>query len=175
MESSLELPPVTLYAAIFKFDRFEWMIEKATEIGVARIVPVETARSESGLLAAAVKRVERWRKIAVESSQQCRRLAPPEIANPRKLAAVLPEASGCRFRLEEQPGAPLLLRALPAGPSDVTLLLGPEGGWVDSERATLDSTGWLGVSLGPTILRAETAAIVACSLAAQYWLSAKNL
>jgi 16S rRNA (uracil1498-N3)-methyltransferase len=174
MESNPDLPPVTLYAAIFKFDRFEWMIEKATEIGVARIVPVETARSESGLLAAAAKRVERWRKIAVESSQQCRRLAPPEIADPRKLAAALPEATGYRFRLEEQPSAQLLSRTLPSDPSDVTLLIGPEGGWVNSERATLDATGWLGVSLGPTILRAETAAIVACSLAVQYWLSAKN-
>jgi 16S rRNA (uracil1498-N3)-methyltransferase len=172
MEPSPPLPPVTLYAAIFKFDRFEWMIEKVTEIGIARIVPVETARTEAGLLAAAGKRVERWRKIALESSQQSRRLAPPEIANPRKLAFALPGAAGLRYRLEEQPGAPYLLRALPAERSPVTLIIGPEGGWVDAERQTLDAAGWQATSLGPTVLRAETAAIVACSLAAQCCLVA---
>jgi 16S rRNA (uracil1498-N3)-methyltransferase len=180
LESSPELPPVTLYAALFKFDRFEWMIEKATEIGVARIVPVETARSENGLLAAAAKRVERWRKIALESSQQSRRLAPPEVSDPKKLAAALADAAAGppadhRYRLEEQPGSALLIDALPTDRSPVTLLIGPEGGWVDSERAALDAAaGWLAVSLGPSILRAETAAIVAASIAAHCWLSARN-
>jgi 16S rRNA (uracil1498-N3)-methyltransferase len=171
LDAGAPLPPITLYAAIFKFDRFEWMIEKATEIGIAQIVPVETARTEAGLLAASVKRVERWRKIAMESSQQSRRLAPPEIADPKKLAAALPCASGLRYRLEEQPGAPYLIRALPAGKAPVTLIIGPEGGWVDAERFALDTAGWQPASLGPTVLRAETAAIVACSLAAQLWLA----
>ena len=68
-----------LYAALIKFDRFELMVEKATELGVAAIVPVNAARTEKGLLEAAHKRAERWRRIAHESSQQARRLAPPEI------------------------------------------------------------------------------------------------
>src|ERR1017187_3643593 len=80
---ALDTPPapvrLTLYAALVKFDRFEWLVEKATELGVAAIVPVNAARSERGLLEAARKRAERWRRIAHESSQQARRLGPPDI------------------------------------------------------------------------------------------------
>lgn len=170
LQASPELPPVNLCTALFKFDRFEWMIEKATELGVARIVPVEASRSDQGLLAAAAKRVERWRKIAQESSQQSRRLAPPEIADPTRLTAGLASITGHHYRLEEQPGCPLLLTALPQSSSPVTLLIGPEGGWTDPERTALDATGWKPVSLGPSILRAETAALAAISIAAQNWL-----
>lgn len=164
---SSELPPVSLYVALIKFDRFEWIVEKATEIGVARIVPVEAARSEHGLLAAAGKRVERWRKIARESSQQSRRVAPPLVEDARKLAGLTVE--GCKLRLEEQPGAGLLLGALPEKREPVSLLIGPEGGWTDVERARLNDTGWTPVSLGTAILRAETAAIVAAGVTAQWW------
>jgi 16S rRNA (uracil1498-N3)-methyltransferase len=174
MEAGAPLPPITLYAAIFKFDRFEWMIEKVTEIGIERIVPIETARTESGLLAASVKRVERWRKIALESSQQSRRLAPPEITEPKKLSAVPPAANGLRYRLEERPGTPYLIRALPSEQVPITLIMGPEGGWVDSERTALDAAGWQPASLGPTVLRAETAAVVGCAMAAQFWLAANK-
>jgi 16S rRNA (uracil1498-N3)-methyltransferase len=166
---SPELPAVTLYVALIKFDRFEWMVEKATEIGVARIVPVEAARTEHGLLAAAGKRVERWRKIARESSQQSRRVAPPVVEDARKLVGL--KAEGCGLRLEEQPGAGLLLGALPDRREPVSLLIGPEGGWTDVERARLNDAAWLPVSLGTAILRAETAAIVASGVAAQWWWS----
>jgi len=169
LDGGAPLPALTLYVALIKFDRFEWMVEKATEIGVARIIPVEAARTEHGLFAAAGKRVERWRKIARESSQQSRRVAPPFIEEARKLAGMV--AEGCRLRLEEQPGAELLLRALPAGQQPVSLLIGPEGGWTDQERTRLDGAGWLPVSLGASILRAETAAIVAAGIAAQWWLN----
>ena len=83
---ALDTPPppvrLTLCAALIKFDRFEWLVEKATELGVAAIVPVNAARSEKGLVEAARKRAERWRRIAHESSQQARRLSPPEIGEP---------------------------------------------------------------------------------------------
>src|SRR3974377_1457584 len=84
-------PPVsiTLLAALIKFDRFEWLIEKATELGVERILPVETARSERGLLAAASNRVGRWERIAKESSQQARRLRAPEILPAARFEASL--------------------------------------------------------------------------------------
>ena len=74
-------PPVSirLYAALIKFDRFEWMLEKATELGVTEVVPVEAERSEKGLREAAGKRLERWRKIARESSQQSRRDRMPDV------------------------------------------------------------------------------------------------
>jgi 16S rRNA (uracil1498-N3)-methyltransferase len=162
-----ELPPITLYVALIKFDRFEWIVEKATEVGVQRIVPVEAARTEKGLYEAAGKRVERWRKIARESSQQSRRVAAPVIDDARRVAALVVE--GCRLRLEEQPGSPLLLSALPKSMETVSLLVGPEGGWTDSERVRLDGAGWAPVSLGGAILRAETAAIVAAGVAAQSW------
>lgn len=161
------LPPITLYVALIKFDRFEWMVEKATEIGVARIVPVEAARTEQGLYAAAGKRVERWRKIARESSQQSRRVSAPVIEEAKRVTGVV--ADGCRLRLEERPGAAMLLAALPKCDEPVSLLIGPEGGWTDSERERLDGAGWVPVSLGTAILRAETAAIVAAGVAAQSW------
>jgi 16S rRNA (uracil1498-N3)-methyltransferase len=173
LSTASPLPPITLYVALIKFDRFEWMVEKATEIGVARIVPVEAARTEQGLFAAAGKRVERWRKIAREASQQSRRVSAPlvdEACRPPALPAI-----GHRFRLEEQPGSALLLEALPATGEPVALLIGPEGGWTDAERSRLDGAGWSPVSLGTAILRAETAAIVAAGVAAQsWWLHSKT-
>ncbi len=162
------LPPVTLFAALFKFDRFEWLIEKATELGVHRIVPVETARSDSGLFAAAPKRSERWRRIARESAQQCRRVAAPEIGDAIRLAAVA--FPGRRIRLEERPGSPNLWDCLqPGDPSEVAILLGPEGGWTNPERDRLDAAGWQPATLGSTILRAETAGIAALAIATQWW------
>ncbi|HVX66943.1 MAG TPA: RsmE family RNA methyltransferase, partial [Bryobacteraceae bacterium] len=128
-------PPVRLhlYAALIKFDRFEWLVEKATELGVAAILPVEAARSEKGLLEASRKRAERWRKIARESSQQSRRLRLPEIHPAERLAGCVASAAGLRYYLEEEPGSPPLLSALPppparTAPADVALLIGPEGG-----------------------------------------------
>jgi 16S rRNA (uracil1498-N3)-methyltransferase len=165
--ASVALPQVAIYCALIKFDRFEWMVEKATEIGVARIVPVDAARSEQGLLAAAGKRVERWRKIARESSQQSRRVSPPAVDEARKLTGM--KVEGAKFRLEERPGAALLGVALPAKREPVSILIGPEGGWTDTERTRLDQEGWVPVSLGASILRAETAAIVAAGAAAQWW------
>src|SRR5262249_40859032 len=100
-----ELPEVVLYLALVKFDRFEWAVEKATELGVTRIVPVETTRTEQGLFQGAAKRVERWRRIAHEASEQSRRLAPPDIADPIRFAAVNAEAPPHRFVLDENPGA----------------------------------------------------------------------
>ena len=169
--AGVELPPVTLYVALIKFDRFEWMVEKATEIGVARIVPVEAARTEQGLYAAAGKRVERWRKIARESSQQSRRVAAPVIEEAQRVSGLIVE--GRRLRLEERPGAEPLLAALQTGHEPVSLLIGPEGGWTDAERERLDGSGWIPVSLGAAILRAETAAIVAAGVAAQTWWRTK--
>jgi len=162
-------PHITLYAALIKFDRFEWLIEKATELGVARIVPVDAERTEKGL-ASAAKRIERWRKIARESSQQSRRLRIPEIAP----AAAFPTADPSAFRyfLDENPGAPLLLDALPparAAEDAIAILTGPEGGWTSRERALATAAGWQSVSLGGNILRAETAALAALSVLAQAW------
>src|SRR5215204_3711197 len=93
VESEMEATPpparVTLCAALIKFDRFEWIVEKATEMGVERIVPVETTRSEKGLFEAARKRSERWERVARESSQQSRRTTMPEILPAARFEAAL--------------------------------------------------------------------------------------
>ncbi len=164
-------PHITLYAALIKFDRFEWLIEKATELGVARIIPVIADRAEKGLAAAAPKRIERWRKIARESSQQSRRVQVPEISPPQPLAATVADPGPYRFFLEENPGAPPLLAALPAEGDTFSILTGPEGGWTDRERAVASGAGWKPVSLGPNILRAETAAIAALAILSQARIS----
>lgn len=175
---ALDTPPapvrLTLYAALVKFDRFEWLVEKAAELGVAAIVPVNAARSEKGLLEAARKRVERWRRIAHESSQQARRLGPPEIGEPQPLATAIAAGTSLRYFLDEKPGATSLAAAIPPHRerrrSDaVALATGPEGGWTDAERAAATAAGWTPVSLGPLILRAETAAIAAAAIVTHAW------
>ena len=174
----LEAPPIpvrlTLLAALIKFDRFEWLIEKATELGASAIIPVDTARSERSLAEAARKRVERWRRIAHLSSQQARRLRPPEIAEPQPLSTALLAPGAARYFLDELPGAPPLLVAISGvpqrpGPDSVALLTGAEGGWTDAERAAARAAGWTPVSLGPLILRAETAAIAAAAILLHTW------
>ena len=167
-----QLPPVTLYLALIKFDSFEWAVEKATELGVSSIVPVEASRSERGLADGARKRVERWRRIAREASEQSRRLRAPEIADPIRFEHMLATDSANKFWLDERPGAPLLLQALgPRAAEAVPLAIGPEGGWSDPERGLFDSAGWAGASLGPAILRAETAVCAALSI----WIQLASL
>jgi 16S rRNA (uracil1498-N3)-methyltransferase len=163
-------PAVTLYLALIKFDRFEWAVEKATELGVTRIVPVAAARSERGLFEGGQKRAERWRRIGHEASEQSRRLRVPEIDAPVKLGRVLRDASTHRFWCDERPGAPALVEAFhPAAGDSTALLIGPEGGWTDLEREEFAGAGWRGVSLGPLVLRAETAVCSALAVIAQKW------
>lgn len=169
LDSGVPLPPVVLLAALIKFDRFEWMIEKVTELGVKAVIPVEAARSENGLLKAAAKRVERWRKIARESSQQSRRARVPEIRDAIRLSDAFREPFSLKIRLEENPGALPLLECAKSWDheKDLAITIGPEGGWTDEERAAMESLGWLPASLGATVLRAETAAIAAAAVVSQ--------
>jgi 16S rRNA (uracil1498-N3)-methyltransferase len=162
-----------LYAALIKFDRFEWMVEKATELGVSVIVPVDARRSEKGLLTAAGKRVERWRRIAHESSQQSRRLRLPEVLEPSRLSVALADRSACRLFLDEGGGRPL---SEAAQKQETAFAVGPEGGWTDSERTSFVEAGWEAVSLGPAVLRAETAAIAALAILSHAcWVRATGL
>ena len=165
---------ITALVSLIKFDRFEWMIEKATELGVDRIIPVEAGRSEKGLLAGAPKRLDRWRRIARESSQQARRVRLPEIEPPIRLTSSLDRTEKYRYVLEEMSGAAPILRAVPEPsrrlPSDtVAVLIGPEGGWTGEERSPIAAKGWMPVSLGPRILRAETAALAALAILSNVW------
>jgi len=161
----------TILASLIRFERFEWLLEKATELGVERVVPVQAERSERGLERAAGKRMARWNRIVREASEQSRRARLPEIGAPVSLAGALEMEAGYRYALEEAE-APLMLPALPIHrqPGDVVaLLVGPEGGWTDREREQMADAGWRSVSLGPQILRAETAAIAALAIVNAAW------
>ena len=165
-------PALILAAALIKFDHFEWMIEKATELGVAKIVPVEAMRSERGLERAAHKRIERWRRIALEASQQSRRAFLPEVEEPVALSEALSLTATHRYLSDEKPGTQSLAAALPperAGSDTVAILVGPEGGWTDEERDAAIDAQWTPVSLGPLVLRAETAAIAALAIIGSAW------
>lgn len=160
-----------LFASLIKFERFEWLIEKATELGVAQLTPVEAERSEKGLERAARKRLERWNRIAREASEQSRRAHLPELCQPLALADALRAEADYRYLMDEAEACPILA-AFPAPrrkEDRVALLVGPEGGWTDRERAEITQAGWKAVSLGAGILRAETAAIAALAIVNAAW------
>jgi 16S rRNA (uracil1498-N3)-methyltransferase len=167
--------PVTLVVSIYKFDRMEWALEKATELGVRALAPVIARRTEKHLAQAAEKRAERWRRIVHEAAQQARRSDVPLIHEPATLAArVHADSTATRFVLAEQERATTLRTALEAltgqavGPQmpALEIAIGPEGGWAPDEEELFDANGWRAVSLGPRILRAETAAIAALAVVA---------
>jgi len=168
--------PVTLVMAIYKFDHMEWAIEKATELGVAALAPVIAQRTEKHLALAAEKRAERWRRIAHEAAQQSRRSDVPLVLAPAPLASRVRAASDAtRIVLAEQERT-TTLRCLIQEAQDVArdempaleIAIGPEGGWAPAEEALFDANGWRAASLGPRILRAETAAISALAVVASF-------
>jgi 16S rRNA (uracil1498-N3)-methyltransferase len=168
--------PVTLVLAVYKFDRMEWALEKATELGVAAIAPMIARRTEKHLAQAVEKRVERWRRIVHEAAQQSRRADVPVIHDPQTLAArVKAPWEGLRVVLAEQERTTtlraVLSEAVMGAGSEMPALeiaIGPEGGWAPEEEALFDANGWRAASLGPRILRAETAAIAALAVLASY-------
>lgn len=165
--------PITLVMAVYKFDRMEWAIEKATELGVAAIAPVIARRSEKHLAQSAEKRVERWRRIALEAAQQSRRSDVPEIVDPVALKErVKSESDSVRIVLAEQERATMLHDAVEGALQELgrtrafEIAVGPEGGWAPEEAQLFEANGWKAVSLGSRILRAETAAIAALAVTA---------
>lgn len=155
---------ITAALAIFKFDRMEWAIEKSTELGIARIIPVVAARTEKRLAAAAVKRVERWRRIAGQASEQSRRLSAPEVADPIAFKQLHGLQAEARIVLSVEEHL-TLKTAVPAGSQSLALAFGPEGGWKEQELESLRDAGWTAASLGRNILRAETAVVAAVAIA----------
>lgn len=166
--------PVTAVMAIYKFDRMEWAIEKATELGVASIAPVIARRSEKHLAQSAEKRVDRWRRIAREAAQQSRRSDVPAIHAPVALPIYLKEEHRVlRIVLAEHERftmlGDILLEKDHSSSGDslaIEIAIGPEGGWAPEEVQLFEASGWKAASLGPRILRAETAAIAALAIAA---------
>jgi 16S rRNA (uracil1498-N3)-methyltransferase len=173
LESDAALP-LHLLLAVFKFDHMEWAIEKATELGIARITPILARRTEKHLAQSAAKRVERWRRIVLEASKQSRRTTIPEVSDPAPLKqALAEEKSPTRILLSETEQTLTLPAALKAATSsqqetDTALAIGPEGGWTPEEMSLFTQHNWLPVTLGPRILRAETAAIAAIAIASTH-------
>jgi 16S rRNA (uracil1498-N3)-methyltransferase len=165
--------PITLLLAIFKFDRMEWAIEKATELGVAAIIPVIARRTEKHLAQAAGKRVERWRRLAQEAAKQSRRADIPIIKEPVAMPGRLAQSTNATHILlaEEERSTTLRQRIEAALISTSAELpsfefaIGPEGGWTVEELALFSQHQWQAASLGPRILRAETAAIATLAIA----------
>jgi 16S rRNA (uracil1498-N3)-methyltransferase len=165
--------PVTLLLSVFRFDRMEWAIEKITELGAECVVPVIARRSEKHLAQAAGARVERWRRVALEASKQARRSDVLRIEDPLPLQTALQrEVRAVRLVLAEQERSTTLHHALreslDAAGDDmpaIRIAVGPEGGWAPEEEAMFDAENWKPVSLGPRILRAETAAMTAMAVA----------
>ena len=166
--------PVTLALSIYKFDAMEWAIEKATELGVAALAPMIARRTEKHLAQAVQKRAERWRRIAHEASQQARRSDVPAVYDPVPLAERVRASSPAhRIVLAEQERSTTLRSAIGAAAEAageempaLEIAIGPEGGWAPDEEALFDASGWRAVTLGPRILRAETAAIAALAVIA---------
>jgi 16S rRNA (uracil1498-N3)-methyltransferase len=146
-----------------------WVIQKATELGVTTIVPLVTRR---GVVQPKPERVEaqtaRWQRIALEAAQQSEQWSIPVVTPPEHLTSFLAAARGSRSLIlteRQQSGVALRNVELPTAPSEnITLAVGPEGGWAGEETAQAEQSGFLPVTLGEPILRAETAALVAVAL-----------
>jgi 16S rRNA (uracil1498-N3)-methyltransferase len=173
-------PPVrklTLLQAVSRGERMDLVVQKTTELGLGRLVPVWTSRTvvqgndpagdDTG-----GARLRRWRKIAQEAARQCGRADLPVLETPRTLAQALAESPAQGLRLlvweaaQASGGVPLRQALADAGAHPaVTLLVGPEGGFSDEEAAAARAAGFQPVGLGPLVLRSETAALVAVALA----------
>lgn len=154
---------ITLVQALARGEKMDWIVQKATELGVARIAPVVTARSEVKLDATrSGKRLEHWRAIAIAACEQSGRNCVPTIDAPATLeacAGALAGAVATRWMLH--PDGASRLRELAPRPTQATLVVGPEGGLADADVAWLRAAGYQALGLGPRILRTETAGVAA--------------
>jgi 16S rRNA (uracil1498-N3)-methyltransferase len=167
-ESPLRL---TLGVALLKSDKFELVVQKATELGVVRIVPVTTRRADVHLRdkSDASKRVTRWHRIALESAKQSGRALVPEVAAPVSFDEFLelaPRDAQGKLMFSERAGQSLVefTNNFSGKPQSIAALVGSEGGWTDEEIALAREAGWTIVTLGGRTLRAETAAIAVTAL-----------
>jgi len=160
-----EVPDFTLCAALIKKDRFDLVLEKACELGVMRIQPVLTRRCVADKL-----NLERARAILTEAAEQCARTALPELLAPVKLDALLKHWDPARaLFFADELGGKEALRQFGTHQGPAALLVGPEGGFDDAERQAIRALPQArAITLGPRILRGETAAIAGCAL----WMGA---
>lgn len=159
---------LTLYLCLTQREKFEWMLQKCTEVGASCFVPVLSSRSLVQDVREVTNKYERWQRILQEAAEQSHRGRVPTLEAPLKLEEAVRQAStrnACKLiPWEEERSVSLreALRSEPAG--EVILLIGPEGGFAASEVQTAQSGGFRAVTLGPRILRMETAAVVASAL-----------
>lgn len=154
---------IVLVQGIARGEKMDWILQKATELGVAGFMPVGSERSEVKLAGErAGKRLAHWRSVVVAACEQSWRARVPDVAPPRPLAGALQALPGDSLRLSLDPGAGMAVASLPApGDRTVVVAIGPEGGWSPRDRATLAGAGFAGLRLGPRILRTETAGMAA--------------
>jgi 16S rRNA (uracil1498-N3)-methyltransferase len=170
--AAVELPlDVTVLLSVFRYARFEWALEKATELGAGVIQTVAAIRSEPALVEAAPKRLRRWEKIVHEAAEQSRRVGPPRVLAPVRSKDVFRESPAeVKILLSERREVTPIEQFRPASrPGSVALAFGPEGGWMDEELEAARAAGFQEASLGPLILRAETAVIAGLSIVLCTW------
>lgn len=156
---------LTLMQGVCRGARMDTVIQKATELGVRRILPVFTARSVVRLDQAQHEaRRQHWRQVAISACEQCGRSRIPDVAAPSAFASAVAEDTTTSVRLLLDPTADATLSALAPLQGAIALLVGPEGGLTPEERALAMHHGFRGVRLGPRILRTETAPLVALSV-----------
>lgn len=171
MTGTAESPlKITLLQGVSRSERMDWTLQKATELGVAAIAPVLTARSVVRLdEKQAQKKQAHWRGIVVAACEQCGRSKVPTVATPIGLREHLTAVRKEGLRLVLSPSAPGSLAGLSSLPAKVELLIGPEGGLDDDELLAAQKTGFMPVRLGPRVLRTETAAVVALTVLQALW------
>ncbi len=155
---------LTIASAVPKAARADWMVEKLSELGVARFVPLMTERSV--VHPEGTNKIDRWRRLAAESAKQCRRAGVMQVAPLTPLGKLLEAAKGTVAPLSTAPNSRPLSAILHPPSSPLTLLVGPEGGWSDGELAGFAERHLTAITLGATILRVETAAIAAAAVVA---------
>ncbi|MFT3757156.1 MAG: 16S rRNA (uracil(1498)-N(3))-methyltransferase [Pseudoxanthomonas sp.] len=153
---------IVLLQGIARGEKMDLILQKATELGVAALVPVQSERSEVKLDAErAAKRLEHWRSVVVSACEQSGRAVLPSITAPQPLAAAATSIDAT-LKLTLDPEGEHALASIPApAPAVIAVAIGPEGGWSPRDRDTLQSHGFIGLCLGPRILRTETAGLAA--------------
>jgi 16S rRNA (uracil1498-N3)-methyltransferase len=157
---------IVLVQGIARGEKMDWILQKATELGVTAFVPVSSERSEVKLDAdRAGKRLAHWHSVVVSACEQSWRACVPEVAAPQSLVAALSALPGDSLRLMLDPDARDSINSLQApGDNPLVIAIGPEGGWSPRDRASLAEAGFIGLRLGPRILRTETAGIAAIAV-----------
>jgi len=175
---------ITLAQSLIKAQAMDFVVQKATELGASAVIPVEARRSVARIEGKVDKKLERWRRIALEAAKQCKITFPPDILPPLTLERLAQERrDGVKLLLSENQGRMMRdilvgdgsgtfpgARIVPApSPPSVLIVVGPEGGWESEEEAFLLASGFEAVSLGKNILRAETAALAGLAMISHFW------